>query len=276
MRLIMQYIKGVVAGYVREIVGLLEIHDGTKPSWDHSPTGIAVEGISEFDGRGYFDGILDVATDLRIGGNVPSDSASFGVTGGAFMGEFYREISSASSGTRFRFFLRDSNNTKQEYAAFGGEIKTNTAGSEDGRFFVAVVAAGAVAQQRFAVDPDGADLLGYQLEGYKQVIEHHTANDTLTKEESGSVHTNLGEDGDVTLILPQDAAAGCWFHFGVMAAFQLRVDPGAAGAVYINGAKQVDDKFIWANDEAESVVLIADGNGDWLAMSVFGTWGVEA
>ena len=106
-------------------------------------------------------------------------------------------------------------------------------------------------------------------------IEHHTAGDTLTKEETGSVHTNLGAGGAVTMILPQDAAAGCLFWFGVMAAQELRIDPGAAGAIYINGAKQTDDMYITADDEGESVMLVADGNGDWVSLFTTGTWTVE-
>lgn len=112
--------------------------------------------------------------------------------------------------------------------------------------------------------------------GAPTVIEHHTASDTLTKEESNSVHTNLGATAAVTLTLPQDAPIGCNFTFVVMAAYALRIDPGAAGAVYIGGAKQTDDKYVWADDEAESVELIADGNGDWIAVGTVGTWGVEA
>lgn len=115
------------------------------------------------------------------------------------------------------------------------------------------------------------------LEGIRQtfVIEHHTTDDTLTRIESGSVHTNLGAGGTVTLTLPQDANVGHYFHFGVMAAQALRIDPGAAGAIYISGAKQTDDKYIWADDEAESVMLVHDGNGDWVALYASGTWGVE-
>lgn len=109
-----------------------------------------------------------------------------------------------------------------------------------------------------------------------QTIEHHTAADTLTKEESGSVHTNLGAGGNIKLTLPQDAIVGTYFEFAVMAANQLQIDPGAAGAIYINGAKQTDDKYVWADDEAESVKLVADGNGDWVAVCPVGTWGVEA
>ncbi len=105
-------------------------------------------------------------------------------------------------------------------------------------------------------------------------IEHHTADDTLAKEETGSIHTNLGEDGAVTLTLPQDVVGSERFMFAVMTAQELRVDPGAAGAIYINGAKQSDDAYITANDEGESVMLIADGNGDWVALFTQGTWTV--
>jgi len=107
-------------------------------------------------------------------------------------------------------------------------------------------------------------------------IEHHTSDDTLTTSESHTVHTNLGASGNVTLILPQDASAGNHYEFVVMATQQLRIDPGAAGAIYIDGAKQTDDKYIWADDEGESVKLVADGNGDWVALYTQGTWGVEA
>jgi len=107
-------------------------------------------------------------------------------------------------------------------------------------------------------------------------IEHHTADDTLTQAESGTVHTNLGEDGAMTLTLPQDAEEGCFFHFAVMYAGELRIDPGAAGAIYVNGAKQTDNMYITADDEGESILLVADGNGDWVSLYATGTWGVES
>jgi len=106
-------------------------------------------------------------------------------------------------------------------------------------------------------------------------IEHHTSDDTLARAESGSVHTNLGEDSEMTLTLPQDAIAGDCFYFVVMTAQELRIDPGAAGGIYINGAKQTDNLYIVADDEGESVMLIADGNGDWIALFATGTWSVE-
>ncbi|GAI24889.1 unnamed protein product, partial [marine sediment metagenome] len=105
--------------------------------------------------------------------------------------------------------------------------------------------------------------------------KHHTADATLSAALSNTLHTNLGATGDITLTLPQNPSAGCYFHFTVMAAHQLRIDPGAAGGIYINGAKQTDNKYIWAADEGASVMLIADGNGDWAALYSVGTWGVE-
>jgi len=109
------------------------------------------------------------------------------------------------------------------------------------------------------------------------LICHHTASYTMSRYETGHVtHTNLGASGPVTITLPQTVSAGFVCQFAVMAAQELRIDPGAAGAIYINVAKQTDDKYITADDEAESVILTADGNGDWIASSVVGTWGVEA
>ena len=115
------------------------------------------------------------------------------------------------------------------------------------------------------------DNLGY---GNIQSTEHHTALDLLTSSESGSIHTNLGAAGSIKLTLPQDALAGMNFEFVVMTAQQLQIDPGAAGAIYVNGAKQADDAYIWADDEGESVKLVADGNGDWIAIGAVGTWTV--
>lgn len=107
-------------------------------------------------------------------------------------------------------------------------------------------------------------------------IEHHTAGDTLTIAENGSVHTNLGAGDTIVLALPQTVPTGFSVKFAVMAAFELRIDPGAAGGIYINGAKQADNMYISADDEGESVELVADGNGDWVAVGAVGTWSVEA
>ncbi len=106
------------------------------------------------------------------------------------------------------------------------------------------------------------------------VIEAHTADDTLTEAESGSVHTNLGATGTVTLTLPASASAGTEFTLCVQAAQQLRVDPGTA-AIRDNSG-QTADKYKWADAIGECIMLIADSNGDWVTVSKYGIWSEEA
>jgi len=115
------------------------------------------------------------------------------------------------------------------------------------------------------------------------VVEHHTAADTLLQSESGSLHTNLGASGTVPLSLPPGPNSsevipkGICFEFITMTTAEiLRIDPGPAGAIYINGAKQTDDKYIQAIGFNDSVKLVSDGNGDWLALFTQGSWSVEA
>jgi len=78
-------------------------------------------------------------------------------------------------------------------------------------------------------------------------IEHHTGSDTLGVAEAGTIHTNLGAGGAITLTLPQAVPTGIWYEFAVMAAQELRIDPGAAGAIYMAGAKADDDEYFTAN-----------------------------
>jgi len=106
------------------------------------------------------------------------------------------------------------------------------------------------------------------------VIEAHAANDTLTVAESGSVHTNLGADGTITLTLPASAAAGVWFTFAVQAAQQLRVDPGTATIREHSG--HTPDKYKWADAVGECLTLVSDANGDWATIAKNGTWTEEA
>ena len=110
----------------------------------------------------------------------------------------------------------------------------------------------------------------------RRKVAVHVASATLVKEDSGSLLTNLGATGAVVLTLPQDAPIGTEFTAVVSAAQVLSLDPGAAGGIYIAGAKQADNKTISADDEAESVTLTALGTGDWLASGATGTWTVES
>ena len=110
--------------------------------------------------------------------------------------------------------------------------------------------------------------------GGAMTIEAHTADDQLTKNESGSVHTNLGATGTVTLTLPASASAGTKFTFAVQAAQEFRIDPGTATIRDDSGATA--DKYKWANAVGECLVVVADSNGDWVTISKRGIWTEQA
>ena len=92
--------------------------------------------------------------------------------------------------------------------------------------------------------------------------------------ESGSVHTNLGATGTVTLTLPASASAGTVFIFAVQAAYELRIDPGTAAIRDDSG--QTADKCKSADAIGECITLVADSNGDWDTIAKHGTWTQEA
>lgn len=117
-------------------------------------------------------------------------------------------------------------------------------------------------------------VMPYGAGGLKRKIEAHTADDTLTAAGSGSVHSNLGATGTVTLTLPASAPEGTVFSFAVQAAQELRVDPGTATIRDDSG--QTADKYKAADTIGECLTLVADSNGDWVTIAKNGTWTEEA
>jgi len=105
------------------------------------------------------------------------------------------------------------------------------------------------------------------------VIESHTSDDTLGAGESGSVHSNLGAGGVVTLTLPASASAGTRFAFAVQAAQELRVDPGVS--VIRDDSGQTADKYKYSSTIGACIALVADENGDWVTVAKNGTWTEE-
>ncbi|MCA9252840.1 MAG: hypothetical protein KDA54_17055 [Phycisphaerales bacterium] len=101
-------------------------------------------------------------------------------------------------------------------------------------------------------------------------IDHRTANFGVSARQSGTTFTNAGAGGTITATLPQSAAKGTTFAFVCMADQALRIAPGAAGGIYIKGAKQADNKYVSITDIGDFVHLIADGNGDWVAVASIG------
>ncbi|HIJ53454.1 MAG TPA: hypothetical protein HPP66_09920 [Planctomycetes bacterium] len=117
-------------------------------------------------------------------------------------------------------------------------------------------------------------VMPYEAGGVKKTNEVHIADDTLTVEESGSVHTNLGATGTITLTLPASAPEGTEFTFAVQAAQELRVDPGTAAIRDDSGLTA--DKYKTADAIGECLTLVADSNGDWATIAKHGMWTEEA
>ena len=117
-------------------------------------------------------------------------------------------------------------------------------------------------------------MIPYESGGITRTIESHTSDDTLTASQSGSVHTNLGATGTITLTLPSSAPAGVVFTFAVQSAQQLRVDPGSA-AIRDNSG-QTAGKYKAADAIGECITLISDENGNWVTIAKNDTWTEEA
>lgn len=112
------------------------------------------------------------------------------------------------------------------------------------------------------------------LLSHKLTIEAHTSSDTLKESESGSVHSNLGATGAITLTLPSSATKGINYRFAVQAANELRIDPGTA--TIRDDVNQTSSKYTTANAIGECLHLVADANGDWIVIAKYGTWTKEA
>jgi hypothetical protein len=113
----------------------------------------------------------------------------------------------------------------------------------------------------------------YAAGGTYKPIEAHSSDDTLALAESGSVHTNRGAAGLVTLTLPASASQGATFTFAVQAAFELRVDPGTAAIRDDSG--QTAHKYKSAGTIGASLTLVADANSNWVTIAKNGTWTQE-
>lgn len=118
-----------------------------------------------------------------------------------------------------------------------------------------------------------------QLQRYstnsRDFVTHHTSNKTLRYSQTGSVHSNSGAAGAVTLTLPQNAEAGVKFKFVVITGQTLNVDPGSAGAFYANGAKLSDDTDLSSSEIGESIEVTCVGNNDWAITGINGQWGLS-
>lgn len=128
----------------------------------------------------------------------------------------------------------------------------------------------ATALLKFAAQSIDRTLLGLR------VVEAHTAGDTLLSTESGSVHTNTGAAGTITLVLPA-ATVGQEFVFFVGAVQQLRLDPNGSETISLpsTGVAGGAGKYLVADAIGESVQLICCVAGSWAVLGYTGTWTAE-
>lgn len=107
--------------------------------------------------------------------------------------------------------------------------------------------------------------------------EDHTTDDTLTADESGSLHTNTGATGTVTLTLPA-AAVGRRFLFVVGAAQSLRIDPAGTQQICLpsTGVPGAAGKYLGSSTVGSAVQLVCGVPGVWHVAGASGTWAAEA
>lgn len=110
-----------------------------------------------------------------------------------------------------------------------------------------------------------------------RTVEAHTAGDTLLAAESGSIHTNTGAAGTITIVLPA-ATVGQEFTFIVGAAQELRIDPNTTQTISLpsTGVAGGAGKYLVADAIGESVHLVCGIVGTWHVLGYTGTWTAEA
>lgn len=111
---------------------------------------------------------------------------------------------------------------------------------------------------------------------FKYGYEAHTASDTLKVGEIGTIHSNRGASGAITLTLPA-AAVGMAYRFTVEAAQELRIDPNGTEVIGLpsTGAYGAAGKYLVADAVGEWVHLVCVEAGKWFAMGYAGTWTAE-
>jgi hypothetical protein len=101
----------------------------------------------------------------------------------------------------------------------------------------------------------------------------HTADYTLTANDSGTCHSSKGASGTITCTLPS-AVVGLRFQFYVGAAQEHRIDPAASQVMQLpgTGAAQTGGAYLTANAVGETLEIACFETGVWSVVSSVGTW----
>lgn len=108
-------------------------------------------------------------------------------------------------------------------------------------------------------------------------VTAHTANYTLTANDSGTCHSSKGASGAITATLPP-ATAGLHFYFYVGAAQEHRLDPDGTEKISLpsTGVAGAAGKYLTADAIGESVRVVCCETGIWTVFGFTGTWTQES
>lgn len=125
-------------------------------------------------------------------------------------------------------------------------------------------------EQTGNVDMNG-DIVGAgpttYITGMVKVVQDHgaTGADTLTIQESGSIHTNAGDSDTLVLTLPEASTAlGVEYTFIVMAAFAMRVDPATDDAILPTCAANA---YIGSSSVGDTITIVCIDGTNWMITS---------
>jgi len=140
-----------------------------------------------------------------------------------------------------------------------------------------IIAAASVAAARAVLGLDTGDsptftnlTLSGTLNRYKRLISNKTGNYTILDTDSGTMFTNNGAAGTVTLTLPT-AAAGLTYVFVVKETQTLDIVRAGSDVIYDNNGTTTST-HVSSNAAGRVIRLTAIAAGIWVTESIVGSW----
>ena len=175
----------------------------------------------------------------------------------------------------FRFFDGDQDTTVATIDAagvdmglgsvlFGGSFASADIG-------IARVGSGVVAFTQPALVDSDPERAAFQARVH---YEAHTSGDTIDTVETGSLHSNAGAGGAITIVLPSAAVDGTTYAFVSVGGNQLRVDPASGDNFAYSGGAMTNGEYLGVTDGSLSVVYDLSETL-WLVHSESGTLAEE-